>query len=649
MSERFTRLYALPENLHMSGAPILIVAGALLKDGQDNRVLVQLKLQNLEQSPLVACKVSIKAFDPSGAEVSGIESHTYLDLAVPRGDNFGSKVPIYLPNNTTRNISVSVIQAVFEDKTVWQNLGGKWEPISESRQQISDTFCDTELQKQYALEVGGNCEYVPVVVDDLFLCTCGAINLSKDKVCYKCNRNTADLLAALNLAELTKKKDARLAQEALERQEQERKAEEDRKVRERRAEEKHIAVAASRKKVLKYTTTLGIIAVIGIAVVTVYNRVIIPENKYKAAENLLEDRNYDGAISLFSELGDYKDSSERIQETKYIELEEKYKLAEELFKLEDYDGAISIFLGLGDYKDSPSRVQEIKYELAKKLLLDCDYEAAITIFTQLRGYKDSKDQIIICEEARREQKYKDALKAYDENDFYGALVQFQKLGGYSDSQIKYEEIECTLLSNASIGDTVYFGRYNEEPLAWNVINIQDEKVLLRTAKSIGMHQYNNSISESVTWEACTLRRYLNNSFFSDTFSTNEQMLVVETELNNECHTDNFNLDPAINIGGENTVDKIFIFSRDELFQFFNAKSSEQSSFISDAGYPGEDASGAAWLRTPDVEMENIRVGIWVKLALIVHDDGSFGKNGKPVTEFYDVLPAMWIDSSKVNK
>ena len=39
MAERYTRLYTLPENLYTEGAPLVIAAGALLKDNQTGKVL----------------------------------------------------------------------------------------------------------------------------------------------------------------------------------------------------------------------------------------------------------------------------------------------------------------------------------------------------------------------------------------------------------------------------------------------------------------------------------------------------------------------------------------------------------------------------------------------------------------------------------
>ena len=48
MSERFTRFFALPEALYAEGSPLLIEAGALLRDSQNGRLIAQLKLKNLQ-------------------------------------------------------------------------------------------------------------------------------------------------------------------------------------------------------------------------------------------------------------------------------------------------------------------------------------------------------------------------------------------------------------------------------------------------------------------------------------------------------------------------------------------------------------------------------------------------------------------------
>lgn len=94
----------MPDNIYAKGAPVLISAGALLKDNQTNNVLVQLKITNLSHSVINACKVSVKAYDPSGEELQGVENYSYLDINVSRGKQFGTKKPIDLPDSTTRKI-----------------------------------------------------------------------------------------------------------------------------------------------------------------------------------------------------------------------------------------------------------------------------------------------------------------------------------------------------------------------------------------------------------------------------------------------------------------------------------------------------------------------------------------------------------------
>ena len=49
MSERYTKLFSLPENQYVHGAPILIAAGALLRDNLSETMLAQLKFWNISK------------------------------------------------------------------------------------------------------------------------------------------------------------------------------------------------------------------------------------------------------------------------------------------------------------------------------------------------------------------------------------------------------------------------------------------------------------------------------------------------------------------------------------------------------------------------------------------------------------------------
>ena len=80
MSERYSRLFALPENLYASGSPVVIAAGALLKDNQTGKVIAQLKLRNIGNKAIKAATVSIIPFDTVGNPLGEPIQYQYLDL-----------------------------------------------------------------------------------------------------------------------------------------------------------------------------------------------------------------------------------------------------------------------------------------------------------------------------------------------------------------------------------------------------------------------------------------------------------------------------------------------------------------------------------------------------------------------------------------
>ena len=59
MAERYTKLYTLPGNLYAAASPVLISAGALLKDSQTGKFLSQLKFKNISPRDISALKVLV--------------------------------------------------------------------------------------------------------------------------------------------------------------------------------------------------------------------------------------------------------------------------------------------------------------------------------------------------------------------------------------------------------------------------------------------------------------------------------------------------------------------------------------------------------------------------------------------------------------
>lgn len=380
MSERYTRLCKLPENLHLDGAPVLIAAGALLKDNRDDRVLAQLKLRNLRSSPLVACRVTVKAYDPSGAELPGVAGFAYLDLSVSRGADFGTQTPIYLPDNTTRKIDVAVVQAVFQDGEVWQHPFDRWVSVQPHRP-LEEFLQDMEMRKQYRIEIGQDSSYVPTMDGDLFLCTCGAVNLKSEGTCSRCGRSAEALISALDFETLTEKKDARLLQEEAKRRKDEearkeaekaarQRAEAEEAERERRraaAEQRQKEQAAKQKKV---NLIFGMVLIAVTIAAVLFIQVIIPANKYRKAESMLSAGDYDGAINTFGELGNYKDAADKLIEAKYIKAD--------MFQAEEnYYAAIAMFNELGDYKDAKERSLKLWDEVSEGSVVSTGYSHTV--------------------------------------------------------------------------------------------------------------------------------------------------------------------------------------------------------------------------------------------------------------------------------
>ena len=79
MSERFNRLFSLQKNLYTEEAPILVSAGALLKDTENGHIYAQLKFKSIEKKIIKFCKVEIICFDAIGRALDKSISYTYLD------------------------------------------------------------------------------------------------------------------------------------------------------------------------------------------------------------------------------------------------------------------------------------------------------------------------------------------------------------------------------------------------------------------------------------------------------------------------------------------------------------------------------------------------------------------------------------------
>ena len=128
-------------------------------------------------------------------------------------------------------------------------------------------------------------------------------------------------------------------------------------------------------------------------------------SKYRAAQELLEAKDYSSAAKAFEALGDYDDSAEKAQEAQQMqeqeEKEQSYQAAQALLDAKDYSAAEEAFAALGDYSNSASKVQEARqmqqqmeadYQAAQALMDGGKYMQAMWAFQAL-DYQDSQEKV----------------------------------------------------------------------------------------------------------------------------------------------------------------------------------------------------------------------------------------------------------------
>ncbi|MCI9588459.1 MAG: hypothetical protein HFF60_10915 [Oscillospiraceae bacterium] len=424
MSERYSKLFALSENLYSAGAPVVIAAGALQKDNQTGKVFAQLKMRNIQDKAVKAATVKISPFDTVGKPLGGTVDYQYLDLSAGRDTDFGQKTPVMLKEAATRSFAVSVSEVIFSDNSIWTAPNEVWEPLSPPVA-LETALSDNELAKQYRVKYGADCKCVFKKEKDLWRCACGAINHASEKNCHSCQREAASL-AALNVDELKADRDHRVAAE------------------QKATAEKKAAAAEQAKKTKKIVMITIPIAVVAIVAVVIISGNMQKSTAYNAAVALAEAGQYDEAIAAFAELGDYKDSIEWANQN--VAYEKAIYLLDCAERGDDAGLKVSTQTKpKTDATPNTASPGSVEQEIPDTIPAKCA-QKAITVLKAIGDYRDSMvlieraNTIIEIEiEAEKEGYYVQALEALKNKDYDSACELFAMLGNYKDSAAKLTE------------------------------------------------------------------------------------------------------------------------------------------------------------------------------------------------------------------
>lgn len=268
-------------------------------------------------------------------------------------------------------------------------------------------------------------------------------------------------------------------------------------------------------------------------------------------------------------------------------------------------------------------IPQLKYNKAMNLLESGDYDSAYALLEEIND-----------NETIASSKYDRAIKCIDSGDYESAYILLKDIS-YKDSKEKYAiakaKYEQILIRNAAIGDKIIFGTYEQdndtsngaEDIEWLVLAKENNKILVISDKALDCQPYNKAYKK-ITWEQCSLRKWLNDSFLNTAFSKEERALIQSTTVSADKNP-KYSTDP-----GNATTDKVFLLSINEVEMYFNsniARKCAPTAYVN-------DTDCWWWLRSP---------GIGQGYAAGVNTDGSVEYIGADAyIDGLCVRPALWI-------
>lgn len=408
MEERFKQLFAIKEDLYTESSPVIIEKGILLLDTKSNKLLIQLKFCNIAEKPFKALYISFNTYDTSNVHLPFIE-YKYLDIKVDYGKSFGADKAIILENNLVRSFEISKYSVVYEDNEI-QTFSDPFLQLPDS-DLLQTKFADEELIKQYCIETSKYSQYVPIQYKGIWKCACGKWN-SKN-ICWNCKEIKGDIFGKLTDPRLITNKEARLEQERINKELQE-------KQRVQVEKEEQI----KKKRIRNVIIAGSMLVVSGI----LYTSFVQPYITYQHGKKLLSEKKYDDAIAEFAKVDGYKDSKSMIDDS-------YYQKGASLLEEKKFDEAEEIFKDLDDLE----MCREVQYQRALTFISEKEYSKAENIFRWLKNsnYKDSEEQF-------HEVKYQEGIRFMDAENYSSASAVFQNIKDYKDALSKWEECQYIL-------------------------------------------------------------------------------------------------------------------------------------------------------------------------------------------------------------
>lgn len=242
---------------------------------------------------------------------------------------------------------------------------------------------------------------------------------------------------------------------------------------------------------------------------------------------------------------------------------------------------------------------------------------------------------------------------------------------YSFKDITKAKLVTEYNNNTTIEmmDSVKFGSYpqsdkegnKKDDIEWIVLDRQDNKALLLSKYILYHERYHIEGKKDIVWEGCYLRYWLNDTFYNTAFDSNEQSKILTTNVINNDDTD-YNTK-----GGNNTYDKIFCLSSDEVVKYFALSNVDDND-----GHKRLATKGTNYAKNVGKEFtfgDVVYLSVYDALTLWYNGNSDFwlrspgsfqnyaaGVDGRGCRTyqwaadscFTGVRPALWVDISSLN-
>ena len=173
-----------------------------------------------------------------------------------------------------------------------------------------------------------------------------------------------------------------------------------------------------------------------------------------------------------------------------------------------------------------------------------------------------------------------------------------------------------------------FGKYPRtakgevDDIEWLILKNEGNRILLISKDAIDCQRYNENNADA-TWETCTLRKWLNETFLNSAFSAEEKNMILSMPVAaDKNHSYSMT-------SGSDTIDRIFLLDSTEANLYFNSVSVRACEGTGYCQAKAGVGQGKWWLRSPGA---------------YVSEDGYVNFGGRSVfSSMNSVRPAMWID------